>query len=77
MKEAREFCTCKDTDCPCHPSNHEHGCTMCILKNLKEKEIPSCFFNDIDHEKTSDTWYYEDFAALVQAAGQSRKHEKE
>ena len=70
MKKAIEFCTCKDLQCPCHPSNHDQGCTLCILKNLKEKEIPSCFFNDIDCKKPTENWHYEDFAALVQAANQ-------
>lgn len=68
MKQAIDFCTCKDLNCPCHPSNHDQGCTLCILKNLREKEVPSCFFNDIDCEKPTENWYYEDFAALVLAA---------
>ena len=77
MKQAIEFCTCKDLKCPCHPSNHDQGCTLCILKNLKEKEIPSCFFNDIACEKPTDNWHYEDFAALVQAANQKKMTEYE
>ncbi len=62
------FCTCTDTKCPFHPTNHTHGCTPCIAKNLREGEIPSCFFNAIDHPKTTGEWHYEDFAALVNAA---------
>ncbi|MBQ6389398.1 MAG: hypothetical protein IJH90_07200 [Mogibacterium sp.] len=73
MKNSREFCTCTDLACPCHPSNHEFGCTLCIRKNLKEKEIPSCFFNDINYEKATENWHYEDFAALVQAAKENGK----
>lgn len=46
-----EFCTCKDTDCPLHPSNHDKGCSLCIAKNLKLGEIPNCFFNLVDKEK--------------------------
>ena len=67
-KEPREFCTCGDLECPFHPTNHDRGCSLCILKNLKAKEIPSCFFHDIDCEKPTENWHYEDFAALVQKA---------
>lgn len=35
MADAKKFCTCKDTKCPLHPVNHDHGCTLCIAKNLK------------------------------------------
>ena len=73
MKDAREFCTCGDLKCPFHPSNHDKGCTPCILKNLKQKEIPSCFFHDITCEKPTDAWHYEDFAALVQKAAETGK----
>ena len=54
MKEPREFCTCGDLKCPFHPTNHDRGCSLCILKNLKAKEIPSCFFHDIDCEKPTE-----------------------
>ena len=37
------FCTCPDTKCPNHPSNHDKGCTPCIAKNLAQREIPGCF----------------------------------
>ena len=50
MRNAKEYCTCTDYKCPCHPVNHDQGCNLCILKNLKQKEIPSCFFHDIDCE---------------------------
>ena len=68
MSSTKEFCTCTDLKCPCHPSNHDKGCTPCILKNLREREIPSCFFNSIDCAKPTPDWHYEDFAALVIAA---------
>ena len=68
MKEAREFCTCTDHRCPFHPVNHGQGCDPCIQKNLRLKEIPSCFFHDIDAEKPTPKWHYEDFAALVEKA---------
>ena len=68
MKDAREFCTCTDHECPFNPVNHEQGCTLCIQKNLKMKEIPSCFFHSIDCEKPTEGWHYQDFAALVEKA---------
>ncbi len=68
MKDAREFCTCTDTKCPCHPANHDLGCTLCVQKNLRQREIPVCFFRSIDCEKPTPDWHYEDFAALVEAA---------
>lgn len=73
MINAREFCTCTDYKCPCHPSNHDQGCTLCIRKNLAQKEIPSCFFHDIKCEKPTADWHYEDFAALVEKAKHERK----
>lgn len=39
------FCTCQNTACRCHPSNHDQGCDLCIQKELRKGEIPSCFFN--------------------------------
>ncbi len=58
-------CTCKDTKCPNHPSNHDNGCTLCIIKNLKRKEIPSCFFNMLDGAENVTGYGFEDFAKLV------------
>lgn len=68
MKEAKDFCTCTDLQCPNHPVNHDQGCTLCILKNLRMKEIPGCFFRDIPCEKPTSEWHYADFAALVEKA---------
>ena len=73
MKDAKEYCTCTDLDCPCHPVNHDRGCDLCILKNLQEKEIPTCFYKDIDHPKPTKDWHYEDFAALVLDAKEKGK----
>ncbi len=42
------FCTCEDSNCPLHPSNHDKGCNLCIAKNLKKGEIPTCFFKKIN-----------------------------
>lgn len=68
MPKQVPFCTCTDTKCPYNPVNHDQGCTPCIAKNLREGEIPSCFFKSIDCPKPTENWHYEDFAALVQAA---------
>ena len=73
MKDAKEYCTCTDLDCPCHPVNHDRGCDLCILQNLQEKEIPTCFYKDIDHPKPTKDWHYEDFAALVLDAKEKGK----
>ena len=64
------FCTCTDLSCPCHPSNHDRGCTLCIAKNLKQREIPSCFFKAVNHPKPTENWHFEDFAALIRAASE-------
>ena len=73
MRDAKEYCTCTDYKCPCHPVNHDQGCNLCILKNLKQQEIPSCFFHDIDCEKPTGNWHYQDFAALVEKAEKEGK----
>ncbi len=39
------FCPCRNTSCRCHPSNHDLGCSPCIEKELRKREIPSCFFD--------------------------------
>ena len=43
----KHFCSCTDTECPCHPVNQDNGCDPCIQKNLQEGEIPSCFWNNV------------------------------
>ena len=68
MGNTVRFCTCKDTNCPLHPTNHDKGCTPCIAKNLKQKEIPSCFFYAVGHPKPTPDWHFSDFAALVISA---------
>ena len=65
MENLSPFCTCTDYKCPLHPSNHEKGCAPCIVKNLKQNEIPSCFFNKLDLDKKPDAYYFEDFAEAV------------
>ena len=39
------FCPCRNTSCRCHPANHDQGCSLCIEKELRKHEIPSCFFD--------------------------------
>ena len=34
----------------------------------EQKEIPCCFFHDINCEKPTQGWHYGDFAVLVQKA---------
>ena len=65
MPNLSEFCTCKDTKCPLHPSNHDKGCSLCVAKNLKRGEIPSCFFNIIDKEGKREGYTFAEFAKVV------------
>ena len=65
MENLSKFFTCKDLKCPFHPTNHNKGCSLCIAKNLKEGEIPSCFFNKVGNASEMESYYYEDFAKLV------------
>ncbi|MCQ2770858.1 MAG: DUF6485 family protein [Clostridia bacterium] len=65
MIDAKTMCTCTDTKCPNHPSNHNQGCTPCIEKNLSRGEIPSCFFKATNKPKMGKAYYFEDFAKTV------------
>lgn len=65
MSHSADFCTCKDYKCPLHPSNHDKGCSLCIAKNLKLKEIPNCFFNLVDKEHKAENYSFEDFAQIL------------
>lgn len=65
MNNLSPFCTCRDKDCPYNPVNHDMGCSLCIEKNLKLGEIPSCFYNKVDPEYKGPNYYMEDFAHLV------------
>lgn len=60
-----EFCTCKNLNCPLHPTKHNKGCTQCIQKNLKLKEIPNCFFALVDHSENRNGDTFMDFAETV------------
>ncbi len=60
------FCTCEDTECKLNPANHEHGCDPCIQKNLREGEIPTCFFKAISEDISEiKTFSNEEFAEHV------------
>ena len=59
------FCTCKQLDCPLHPTRHDQGCTPCIAKNLRLLEIPNCFFALVDPLETRTGDRFSDFARLV------------
>ncbi|NLZ53643.1 MAG: hypothetical protein GX892_10950 [Thermoanaerobacteraceae bacterium] len=50
MDNSKHFCTCTDLSCKLHPHNHSKGCDLCIRKNLKAKEIPSCLFKLINDD---------------------------
>lgn len=65
METARNMCTCGDTKCPNHPMNHSDGCTRCIVKNLKAREIPSCFFKSLNCSEAPREYSFEEFARLV------------
>ena len=59
------FCTCTNTACRCHPSNHDKGCTLCIEKELRKLEIPACFFNLIAPGESIQDCSLEAFARWV------------
>ena len=65
MNNLSPFCTCDNYECPLHPTKHDRGCAPCIAKNLKLKEIPTCFFNIADPEGKRDDDKFEDFAKAV------------
>ena len=77
MENPVHFCTCTDTACPYHPTNHNQGCTPCIAKNLREREIPTCFFKSVGHPKPTPEWHFEDFAALILAAKEKNQGSEE
>ena len=65
MINLAKFCSCKNLKCPLHPTNHNKGCTPCISKNLNLKEIPNCFFNEIEDSEKRLGDSFEDFAKSV------------
>ncbi len=65
MEKLSGFCTCADPACPMHPVNHQKGCSPCVAKCLREREIPSCFFNLLGLEEKPQGYTFEDFAEMV------------
>ena len=65
MANLSPFCTCKNLDCPLHPTKHEKGCAPCISKNLRLQEMPNCFFNQVDGAERWQGDSFQDFAELV------------
>ena len=65
MSSSVPFCTCKYTDCPNHPTNHDKGCTPCIEKNLRQGEIPECFFCQAEKDTKREGVTQADYARLV------------
>lgn len=65
MNNLSMFCSCTDTDCPMHPTNHEKGCAPCISKCLNLREIPSCFFHLVEDTHGTEGYTLEDFANAV------------
>lgn len=51
--EKKHFCSCDKTSCKFHPANHDKGCDLCIEKNLKRGEIPTCFFQAVNKDISS------------------------
>lgn len=72
--DTNNFCTCKDLKCPLNPANHDKGCSPCIRKNLKLREIPSCFFNLADGAEDMESYFFEDFARLVLKKDEAGAH---
>jgi hypothetical protein len=51
----KHFCTCDDLTCVLNPNNPNSniiGCDPCIRKNLKAREIPSCFYLLVNEDMT-------------------------
>ena len=63
---SEHFCTCFVLSCEHHPSRHEQGCDSCIQKNLRDKEIPACFWISIGGDLSNEKEFtYERFAEYV------------
>ncbi|MBQ6425741.1 MAG: hypothetical protein IJK14_03620 [Clostridia bacterium] len=71
MEKLSAFCTCGDHACPLHPLNHDRGCTPCIEKNLRLREIPSCFFHVLGPSDGRTGYSFEDFAKAVLSGSDS------
>lgn len=65
MENISRFCTCKNLNCPLHPTKHDKGCAPCISKNLNQREIPNCFFDLIENTEDRKGDSFEDFADII------------
>lgn len=65
MENISRFCTCKNLNCPLHPTKHDKGCAPCISKNLNQREIPNCFFDLIENAEDRKGDSFEDFADII------------
>lgn len=65
MNTSSNLCTCDNSNCPLHPTKHDNGCTPCIMKNLKLKEVPNCFFHLLENANSRTGDSFVDFAKLV------------
>lgn len=54
-------------DCPLHPTKHDKGCSPCISKNLKLREMPNCFFDLLEDSEMRQGDSFSDFADIVQS----------
>lgn len=59
------FCACTNLECPLHPTKHDKGCALCISKNLRLKEMPNCFFNQIEGAEHRTGDIFRDFAQIL------------
>ena len=67
MSNLSPFCTCRNTDCPLHPTKHNRGCAPCIAKNLKLNEVPNCFFDKVKGNEQRNGDSFADFADIIKA----------
>jgi len=60
-----KLCTCPVPDCEHHPSKHGGSCNPCIVKNLKNCEIPACFWDKIGKPDCGSPYTIHKFAEAV------------
>ena len=68
MPNLSPFCTCKNMECPLHPTKHNKGCALCISKNLKLNEVPNCFFDKVAGSEKRNGDSFDDFADCVRTS---------
>ena len=68
MPNLSPFCTCKNKECPLHPTKHDKGCAPCISKNLKLNEMPNCFFDKVAGSEKRSGDSFADFADCVRTS---------